>query len=153
MTLQQEPEALDREIRRFIYDRFITHAKAPVLAEAAQALSLPLASVSDSFRRLAQGHVVVLQPGSGEILMANPFSAVPTAFVVRSGDRTWWGNCIWDGLGIAAMVGTDAEVSTACPDCGESLSLTVRDKTLSEAEGVAHFSVPAARWWEDIVFT
>jgi hypothetical protein len=36
--------------------------------------------------------------------MANPFSAVPTPFLVRSGDRSWYGNCIWDALGIPAML-------------------------------------------------
>jgi len=53
--------------------------------------------------------------------MAEPFSAVPTSFLVRSGTRQWWGNCIWDALAILALVGTDGSVFTACPHSGQPL--------------------------------
>jgi hypothetical protein len=76
----------------------------PTIARTASALSTPPDDVEASLQRLADGHVLVLQRGTGEILMANPFSAVPTPFLVRSGDRSWYGNCIWDALGIPAML-------------------------------------------------
>src|SRR5437667_11759339 len=38
---------------------------------------------------------------NGELWRAAPFSAVPTAFPVKVGDRSYYGNCIWDALGIA----------------------------------------------------
>ena len=103
--------------------------------------------------RLSASRVLVLQPGSGEVLMANPFSAVPTPFLVEAGPRRWWGNCIWDALGIPAMVGTDARLLTSCPDCGESISLEICEGAVGAAQAVAHFVVPVAHWWDDIVFT
>ena len=109
--------------------------------------------MKDAFHRLAQGHILVLQPESGEILMANPFSSVPTAFLVEANGQSWWGNCIWDALGILAMVGKDGRVRSSCPDCGEGLRLTVTNGEMESTSLVAHFSVPANQWWDNIVFT
>ncbi|MQB01677.1 MAG: hypothetical protein GEU78_15540 [Actinobacteria bacterium] len=101
------------------------------------------ASVEDSLRRLAEGHVLVLAPGTPYIWMANPLSALPTPFVAVTGRRSWFGNCIWDALGIVAMFGGTGTVSTWCPDCHERLAVSVEDNSLSSGEGVVHFAVPA----------
>jgi hypothetical protein len=146
-------ELTDRQVRRAVYDAFLTQAQPPSIEDLAHALDISIAVVVESYRRLAQGHVLVLQPESGEILMANPFSAVPTSFLVAAGSQEWWGNCVWDALGILAMLGVDGQVRTSCPDCGESLNLTVRDGALQEMSLVVHFSVPAHLWWQDIVHT
>jgi Alkylmercury lyase len=84
--------------------------------------------------------------------MANPFSAVPTPFLVRVGDRSWYGNCIWDATGIPAMRGQDASIEASCGCCGTAMHLAVSDGSLGEAPGIAHFAIPAAHWWDDIVF-
>ena len=85
--------------------------------------------------------------------MANPFSAVPTAFKVMARGGSYYGNCVWDSLGIVALLGGEGSVETPCPDCSEPLRLHVLGGTLVESEGVVHFSVPARHWWDDIVFT
>jgi hypothetical protein len=51
------------------------------------------------------------------------------------------------------MTGQDGRVETTCPDCGEPLKLEVIAGELAATEAIAHFAVPAADWWEDIVFT
>jgi alkylmercury lyase-like protein len=84
--------------------------------------------------------------------MANPLSSRPTPFLVTTDRGRFYGNCVWDALGIAAMLDADARIDTDCDDCGEAIVLEVRDGEL-DAEGVAHFTVPAARWWDDIGFT
>jgi hypothetical protein len=102
---------------------------------------------------LTDARVLVLQPG-GEILMAPPFSAVPTPFLVTAPDA-WqtYGNCIWDALGVLAMKGTGGHIHTACGCCGQALEIEVRDGEPRNAEGVLHFAVPSRRWWDDIVYT
>ena len=50
------------------------------------------------------------------------------------------------------MLDRDGTVVTECEDCGESQSLAVRNGHV-EGEGVAHFLVPAAEFWDDIGFT
>jgi hypothetical protein len=51
------------------------------------------------------------------------------------------------------MLGTDARIETTCADCGEPLELLVRGGSLEPVDWVAHFAVPAARWWDDIGHT
>jgi len=146
-------EGLDLEVRREVYDGFLTAGRALSIGEIALRLSKGDQDVGQALQRLAGAHALALQPSSGEVLMASPFSAVPTAFVVTSSGRSWWGNCIWDGLGILAMLGADGGVATACPDCGESLTLLIRNGLVEGDPSLAHFAVPARSWWEDIVFT
>jgi hypothetical protein len=141
---------IDNEVRVEIYRHFLDAGTAPTYVEIADALDLTPMDALASFRRLGDDHVIVLAPGSTYIWMANPFSAIPTTFIVRAGGREWWGNCIWDSFGIAAMVGVDAEVSTSCPDCGEPLAISVVGGRVGHDHRVIHYSVPAARWWDDI---
>jgi hypothetical protein len=146
-------EALDREVRLTVYGRFVEDGRPPSVEEAADALGVAPAEVAGAYRRLQEGHVLVLAPGSLDVWMANPLSAVPTPYRVATARGSWWGNCIWDALGIPAMLGEDATIASACPDCSEPLELTIRDGELRPAEGVAHFAVPARSWWENIGYT
>ena len=143
----------DKEVRRHIFDTLMRTGKAPSSAEIAVALAAPHDTVRASFQRLADAHMLLLQRASGEILMAGPFSAVPTAFQVHSGGISYWGNCIWDALGIPAMLHQDAQIITACGDCGEAMQLTIHGGTLAPADGVIHFAIPARRWWDNLVYT
>jgi hypothetical protein len=142
---------LDRDVRLAVYRTFVEDARPPTPPEIAVELGVATLDVEASIRRLADGHVLVLAPGTPYVWMANPFSAIPTPFVVEVGDRRYFGNCIWDALGISACLHADAHIRTYCPDCSEPLSLDVRDGELaSSAEGVIHFAVSAAHWWDDI---
>jgi Alkylmercury lyase len=49
--------------------------------------------------------------------MANPFSAVPTAYRVHAVGRWWYGNCAWDAVGICAALHVDGSIESSCPDC------------------------------------
>lgn len=147
-----DTDAFDFQVRAYVYDTIFTHGAIPTLNATAAALACTPEQVAAGFRRLAERHVFVLQEGD-EILMANPFSAVPTPFQVEAGGRTYWGNCVWDALGILAMLKQDGRVVAGCGDCNAAMALTVRDGALVDAPGIGHFSVPAKRWWDNIVFT
>ena len=143
----------DNDVRLQIYSYFREHGRPPTAEETAGALSLSTAQAMAAYRRLAGDHVIVLQPGTYNIWMANPWSAVPTSFEVEASGRHWWGNCIWDALGIIAMLGGPGQVTTGCPDCADPLTISVQDGTLRPAQAVVHFAVPAAHWWDDIGYT
>jgi Alkylmercury lyase len=145
--------AFDRSVRLKIYGLFVAMTDAPGVEAVAAALDSPVDDVAAAFRRLADGHVIVLSPGTLDLRMANPMSAVPTPFRVEAEGRSFWGNCVWDALGILAMLDADGLVGTTCPDCDEPMQLEVRGGQLASAEGIAHYAVPAAQWWDDIVFT
>lgn len=142
----------DNEVRLAVYRSFVDLGRAPIAAEISEVVTLSPLEVEESFKRLHDAHVLVLAPGTPYIWMANPFSALPTPFSVRARDNTYWANCIWDALGIIAMLGSDGEVSCRCPDCAEPLTLKITNGTLSPVDHVVHFAVPAAQWWDDIGF-
>ena len=152
MNAAQKKDSLDIEVRRYVYDYVMKEGLPPTAAETSAALSNSLPDIKASFQRLASDHILVLQKSNGEILMANPFSAVPTPFLVRAGDRSWFGNCIWDAMGIPAMLDQDAGINASCGCCGTAMELAVKNGSLEEASGLAHFAIPAAHWWDDIVF-
>lgn len=143
----------EKRVRLQVYTHFVTTGQTPTSRKVASALSCSLSEVQDAYGRLAAGKALVLQT-SGEVLMAEPFSAVPTPFIVEIGAQRWWGNCIWDAMGIAAMLGQDARVVTACGCCSEAMTLEVRDGIVRRPyAGVIHFAIPARAWWTDVVFT
>jgi hypothetical protein len=109
--------------------------------------------VKASLERLAAARVLVLHPETRRIWMAMPFSAVPTAFTVRSGRRHWWACCAWDALGISAMLRIPVDITTDCPDCGNPPVIRTNGLTLLDGEGVVHFAVPPPDWWNDIGYT
>jgi Alkylmercury lyase len=85
--------------------------------------------------------------------MANPFSAVPTAYRGRAGERWWYANCAWDALGILSALDVDGRIESSCPDCGEPYAVEVADGKVDRPDLLFHCLVPAAHWWDDIVFT
>lgn len=130
------------DLRARIYDALLRTGRAPAAADLGD---------RDALQRLAAGRVLVLDD-AGEILMAPPFSAVPTPFLVHTPQMRTFANCIWDALGIAAMARTDARVESSCGDCGAVMHVDVIGGAV-RGEGVMHFAIPARMWWQDIVFT
>lgn len=146
-------DPLDLSVRQFVFTRTAETARVPHVSDIAESLAQPRGAIEDSLRRLEAGRILVLAPGTTTIWMSHPFSAVPTDFRVDANGRTYFANCIWDALGIPAILGADGVVTTRCPDCGEPLVLEVQKGLLTRSEGLIHFAVPAARWWENIGFT
>jgi hypothetical protein len=144
---------LDNRVRLAIYERFVDEGRPPAAEEVAAALDITTAEAHESYRRLHDAHVIVLMPGLSRIWMANPLSAIPTAFRVRTERGNFWGNCIWDALGAVAMLGGKGVVETRCADCDEPMTIRVDQSRLVDGEGLAHYAVPAAHWWDDIGFT
>ena len=141
-------EDADLRIRNLTYELLVELGRTPSAEEA----SLSAVDVRESWRRLHEGHALVLD-ADGEIRMANPFSAVPTPYRVHAGGRRWYGNCAWDAFGICAALHTDGRIETACADCGEELVVNVHDGQPSDETLLFHCLVPAAHWWDDIVYT
>jgi hypothetical protein len=141
-------------VRLAVLERTIASGQVPTAGEIAAELDLPVAMVQEAYAKLGEAHVFVCEPGDpSRLRMANPFSAVPTAFRVSARGGSYYGNCVWDALGIVTLLGGEGAVETSCPDCSEPLQLSVSDGKLVESEGVVHFGVPARHWWDDIVFT
>ena len=144
---------VDTRVRLQVYESFLADGRPPTIDETAALLDLPLAEVDAAFARLETGHVLVFAPGTRNVWMANPLSAFPTAFWVETPRGGYWGTCVWDAFGVVAMLGGTGTVSTQCPDCGEAMEFVVENGRLEPHDGVAHFAVPARRWWDNIGYT
>ena len=143
----------DLRLRNLTYRLFVELGRAPSADEATEAAGLARAEVVGGWRRLHDAHALVLEPDAPRIRMANPFSAVPTPYRVEAAGRSWYGNCAWDAFGICAALHVDGRVETDCPDCGEPVAVEVRGGRPDDESLLFHCLVPAAHWWDDIVFT
>jgi len=145
----------DRElaIRNRTYALFVELGRAPTAQEVAQAVGSAVSEVHNGWRRLHEQHALVLDSETGRIRMANPFSAVPTAYRVRAGGREWYANCAWDAFGICAALRVDGRIETSCPDCGSPIAVRVKRERPDDEGLLFHCLVPAEHWWDDIVFT
>ena len=140
--------------RLVVYEWFRDRSRPPSPAELGSELERTSLEAWQILSELEeQWDAIVLIPGSPLIWMAEPFSAVPTNFEVSAARRSWWGNCVWDALGILGALGVDGEVRTRCPVSGEPLALRIEDGELVPSTSVVHFAVPAASWWESVGFT
>ncbi len=144
---------LDSTVRHAINMHAIQAGFAPDVKTLADTLGCPFQEVQRSLERLAEHHGVVLHPGSHRIWIANPFSFAPTAFWVSSRRGSWWANCAWCGLGIAAMLGEAASISTRAGCEGMPLDVHVDDAAVRESELLVHFAVPASKWWDNVHYT
>ena len=112
---------LDREVRWHVYRAFVETGFAPTTEALATAVGTDAESIAASLQRLLENHALVLAPGTVNVWMAHPFSAVPTGYAVTLGTRTYWANCAWDYLAIPPLVGGDSVQTARCAETGDVL--------------------------------
>jgi len=150
--MQKATEKFDQRMRMYVYRYLLRNGKAPRIAEMAKGLVTSAKNIRAGIGRLSESHAFMLQE-NGELWRAAPFSCIPTAFPVKVGKRSWFGNCIWDALGIPAMLNQDALIGAACGCCNLDMPIEVKGGKLRTGSGVIHIAVPAREWYKDVVFT
>jgi hypothetical protein len=144
----------DLAVKQAIYALVANTGRMPDSHALARAVPLPEPEVRASFARLHAKRLLVPEPGDPtRIRMAPPFSGVPTTFEVRAKGYQYDANCSWDALGIPAALHAEARVDAADGHTGEPLTLEIGRDGPDPSTLVAHFAVPAAHWWDDIVHT
>ena len=141
----------ERHVRAHVIQTLRDASAAPSTGTIASVLGSSEAEVCLALRSLADEHRLVLLPGTDSVWMAHPFSAVATDFIVRIGDRSWYANCVWDGLSILALLG-NGTIETHSPATQKPMRFSVTEGRV-DGEGLVHFLVPAKAFWEDIAFT
>ena len=143
----------DARVRIQLYRYILRWQLVPSSAELARAVRRPAGEIRPALHRLAAAHAIILEPGGRRILRAAPFWGSPTGFAMDVGTRSYWASCIWDALGVPAMLGKDALVRSSCGCCSEAMEIRVSAGRLRHSSGVIHFAVPARRWYQDTVYT
>lgn len=141
------------DIRAFVYRHFGETTRPPRVDETASHFSLTHGQAAEAYEGLHRRHAFFLKPGTHEILMANPFSAVETPFRVYAKPKTYFANCAWDSLGIPAALHTDAQIEAGCAQSGEPIHLRVANGQVSDPEVLVHFLIPFREWYNDLAFT
>lgn len=144
----------DEDVRVAVYRSFATVGRAPATCELADHFSVPASDINGALSRLqSQRHLVLDQTGA--VAMAHPFSSVPLGFSVMGKATLWWGGCAWDSFALPHLLADEPSVlvATTCPACGHAHAWTVGPKHPPRGDQVAHFLVPAAHMWDDVVHT
>jgi hypothetical protein len=141
-----------RRIREYVYRRIAETGRAPGIEEIAAATGITPVECRAALQELAGAHVLVLGDDGESIRFAAPFAGVATRFRVRNGSGSWFAPCAWDAFGIAAALHANVCIEACCAFSGVAIECGVRDWR-SYGKALVHMLVPAARFWEDIVYT
>ena len=144
---------VDLEVKLAIYRSFAESSGRPSLEEVSHRVNISPREAAEAYQRLRGSRVLVLESDGVTIRMAPPFSGVPTQHVVKAGSVSHFANCAWDALGVAAALQQPATVYSRCEQSMEPFRLEVSRKGPEQSDWLFHCVVPAAHWWDDIVFT
>ena len=143
----------DTQIKLAIYRHFAETGQGPSPADVAERVGTDVAGVLEVYPKLRAQRVLALEADGFSIRMAPPFSGVPTQHIVIAGGMQYYANCAWDSLGIPAALHRPAVVHSRCEQSGEPLHLEIDLDGPEPSTWLFHCLVPAAKWWDDIVFT
>ena len=141
------------QVRAAILEVLAETGAAPSPAEIAGRLGSAVEPVLAAWGALRKGRAIVTGEDGVSILMANPFSGIPTEHTFEAAGIRYYANCAWDALGIPAALARGGIVRSNCANSGEPLRLEITDDGPEACDWLFHSLVPAAHWWDDIVFT
>ena len=121
-----------------------------------QRFKLTRGEAFEAFRELEADHHIILVPGTQRILMANPYSAIPTPFRVYVGTKRFYANCAWDSVALHVMLDLDARIESFCHHCAEPIEISLRKskvKSMKPASPLIFLSIPVSKWYDNLINT
>ena len=142
------------DLRLLIYDNFRRLGRVTTHEEMATTLAATEQEVTEGIAELATARHVALDV-NGKIVMAHPFASINLGFSVMGRQTLWWGGCCWDSFALPHLLveEPDVLVATQCPGCGQPQAWVVNRRRPPTSNWLAHFLVPAAHVWNDVVHT
>lgn len=115
------------------------------------------AEVETSLDELAASRGLAMVKGTHRILMAWPFSAIATPFVVHTRGRDYFANCSWDAIAFHSMLGDEpVDIDSFCHHCAEPIRIELRAgraTRIEPADTIVYLALRPTQWWEDIITT
>jgi hypothetical protein len=113
-------------VYRYVLDAFPRLGRAPTLAEAERDLGLDAATITDALGELASHDAVRLDPTTGWIADAYPYSPEKTAHEVllEPGPRVYC-MCAIDCFYVPFLTESACSIHSSCHHCGGMIELTV----------------------------
>jgi hypothetical protein len=143
---------MEEFVRDVIYGEIVRSGSVPEAARIGAITGFSADAAAAAMRSLADARIIVLDDSGEAVRFAAPFSTVETEFRVTSGSRSWYAPCAWDAFGIPAALHRDADITTRCAHSRKPIACGVRNG-MPYGTGVVHMLVPAARFWDDILYT
>jgi hypothetical protein len=126
---------------------------APNLDELAEILGEDKPEIVKGLYLLQEYHGVVLHPKEPKVWVIHPFSLAPTNFLVKSTRGTWWGNCAWCSLGVAALIKEDTTITTRIGAHDKQITIHIENGEVREKNLYIHFPIPMRKAWENVLYT
>ena len=141
------------DLRLAIYRSLASTGRVPDDATLGAVLGAGADEIHAALGTLAAARHLALDEGHS-VVLAHPFSTIDLGFSVKGTRTMWWGGCIWDSFAIPHLVPDEPEVlvATTCQGCGRPHAWVVGRDAPPEGRQVAHFLVPAAHLWDDVVY-
>jgi Alkylmercury lyase len=146
-------DTFDINLRTAVYRHFATTGRSPMLDSMREAVGATSEQVRDGYRRLYAKRMLLPAGDFESIRMAPPFSGVPTQHRAIVNGTEYYANCAWDVFGVVSALGGTGDVLSRCEQTLEALALRLSADGPPSSGWLFHCVVPAAEWWNDIVFT
>ena len=143
----------ETRVKVAVYRLFAETGRRPDPDEVARRAGVERARVLEAYQTLRTQRLLLLEADGATIRMAPPFSGVPTQHRVEVEGIEYFANCAWDALGVPAALHRPGRVRSRCEQSGEPLDLAVGVDGPETSTWLFHCPVPAAHWWDDLVFT
>ncbi len=147
------PTDFNTSVKLAVYRATAESGQVPSLETVAEKAGADLEAVRLAYRALRADRLLLLEDDGVNIRMAPPFSGVPTQHLVTVDGIPYFANCAWDALGIPAALHRPGLVHSRCEESHEPLHLTVGLDGPEPSSWLFHCLVPAAKWWDNLVFT
>lgn len=114
-------------VRVAVLRRFASTGGAPSRSEIAGAAGVDADRLPALLESLDRRDLLVLDPATGDVAGAYPFTVTETGHRVGLGGVTLNAMCAIDALGTGAMFGRDVFVVSSCRACGAPVAVTVTE--------------------------
>lgn len=136
-----------------LLDFIIQNGYAPSNKTLSILLKLDESIIEEGLLKLQEYHGVVLHPNEAKVWVIHPFSLAPTSFLVKSGNKIWWGNCAWCSLGIATLIQDDVSITTNLGAHDEQVTIHIVDGEIQEKDFLIHFPIAMKNAWDNVIYT
>ena len=143
----------DTCVKLALYGITAESGRIPALEAVVERIAATPGAVTEAYLRLRAGRLLLLEADGVTVRMAPPFSGVPTQHHVMVDGIDYYANCAWDALGIPAALHRPGLVRSRCEQSLAPLELHVGLEGPEPSLWLFHCLVPAAKWWDDLVFT
>jgi len=143
-----------KKVRRSVYTHFLNLGRSENNATIMAETGLSLPQVKEALLELERGLMVMLQPGTMDVVKCPPWTNTPCRHVVESNGRfRCFAGCSVEAINMSyCYPGETVTIRSSCPQSGQEIVLQFKDGKLldySPKSLVMHFGMDPRTWEGD----